>query len=210
MQEIKCFFKIFFRFSGKPTITSTPMAQCGINVLINFTLSAYNSLLYRRRINPKYLIAAALQGNMKMRHELFAVGNKFNDLIGQQIGFNRRNAITLNAFYFIQFFYQFKEIFFVGILSCIPAPSGPLPKSPRFTPVNTISFTPFAAKFFCIVHHIFNAIAPAFSSCHRDGAERTIIITAILHFQKSSGSVVDGIGRMKTGYFFNIATADFC
>ena len=30
---------------GKPTITSTPMAQCGIRVLISCTRSAYNSRL---------------------------------------------------------------------------------------------------------------------------------------------------------------------
>jgi len=42
------------------------------------------------------------------------------------------------------------------------------------------------------VHNIGNGIAPAFTPGHRDSAEGTIIVTAILYFQKSAGPVIQG------------------
>ena len=55
MQVIECLLEIFWRFGGKPTITSTPIAQCGIIALIAFTRSVYNAVLYLLRINPNIL-----------------------------------------------------------------------------------------------------------------------------------------------------------
>ena len=186
MKKVKCFFKIFFCFSRETNdhinTDSTMRHQCfdqlhPFCIQFSFIPASHQS---------QNLIAAALQWNMKMRHELIAVGNKFNDLISKQVGFNRRNAVTFNSFYFIQVPVSMrKEIFFSSF--------GAFSKSPRLGAgvgrnhpdlLLSIQFLllPCAAKFFHIFHYICNTITPAFSSCHRDGTERTIIIAAILYF----------------------------
>ena len=86
MQKIKCFFKIFICFTRETNdhihTNSTMWHQFlyqlnSFSIQFSFIPPAHQS---------QYFIAAALQRNMKMRHELIAVGNKFNDLIGKQIG----------------------------------------------------------------------------------------------------------------------------
>src|SRR5687767_1648643 len=58
---------------------------------------------------------------MKMRHELITVRNEFNYLIGKQVRLNRRNTITLNTIYLIQYLYKRKEIFIrIAINSGLP------------------------------------------------------------------------------------------
>ena len=37
---------------------------------------------------PKYFVGAALQRNMEMRHDVATVGNKLNNLIGEQVRFH--------------------------------------------------------------------------------------------------------------------------
>ena len=50
---------------------------------------------------------------MKMGHKLAAVGHKSYNIVGEQVGLNGRDAVTLNSINFIQGFYKIEEIFFV-------------------------------------------------------------------------------------------------
>jgi hypothetical protein len=63
---------IQFLFRPEIQLTSTPMAQCSISVLICETFCAYNSVDTFCASNPD-AIAAALQRNMKMRHEFLTL-----------------------------------------------------------------------------------------------------------------------------------------
>ena len=44
----------------------------------------------------------------------------------------------------------------------------------------------------------------------RNGTKTTIIITAVLHFQKGTRAVTNGKRTMKARYFFNVAGTNFC
>src|SRR6476619_467872 len=111
MQKVKCLFKIFITFTGKTNDhinTNTTMWHQSFYqtntfcVQFSFISSSHHA---------ENFIASALQWNMKMWHELFTVCYKFYDLICKQIRFNRRDAITFNAFHFIQLLNKIKKIF---------------------------------------------------------------------------------------------------
>src|SRR6476661_8083900 len=102
---------------------------------------------------------------MKMRHEFFAAGNKFDDLAGKQIGLDRRNAVTLYSLNFIQLVYKIKEIFFVLFVT--------IETFSEVTEVYTRQYNFFyisLSNIFCVPDNIFNCIAPAFSTRHWNGA----------------------------------------
>src|SRR5258706_14541237 len=178
MKKIKCFFKLGFCFARESydhIHTDGAMRQKGLDQLHSFSIqfpfipSAHQS---------QYLIAAALQGDMKMRHELIAVGYKFNDLVGQKVGLNRGYAITLYSFYFIQFLYQHKEIF--SLLFREPAQAFSairrrgLEGASKITQIHPRQYDllyTLHSQIFHILHHINYAVTPAFSSCHRDSTE---------------------------------------
>jgi hypothetical protein len=82
---------MLIRFTGNPTITSTPIRAWGITSLILFTRSVYTSLRYLRFINFKYryyLIATEYE-NVAQSSTL-----ETNSIVSffQQIGFDRRNT----------------------------------------------------------------------------------------------------------------------
>src|SRR5690349_12456098 len=111
---------------------------------------------------------------MKMRHELITIGYKLNDLVRQQVWFNGRNTITLNAFYFFQFIYQRIEIF--------PVWQG-LGTGPKISKINSCQhyfFYPLRSEVFCIFYYVIDRITPAFPSCQGYRTERATVITAIL------------------------------
>src|SRR5579885_2511743 len=116
---------------------------------------------------------------MKMRHKTIAVSNEPNNLIRQQIGFNGRNAITTDIFYFIKLEQKFIKIFSdcasVIFISYIL----------KITQIHTGQHNFLYAvccKMLNVLNYIINRIAPALAARHGYGAERTTIIASVLHF----------------------------
>src|SRR5882724_6725071 len=57
------------------------------------------------------MIAAALQWNMEMRHEFLAVRYPSDHFVGEQVGLDRRDTVTRNAFDLVKLLHQPEEIF---------------------------------------------------------------------------------------------------
>ena len=94
------------------------------------------------------------------------------------------------------------------MLTILPAPSGPLPKSPRFTPV--IQFLLLEAASSSAFFTTLLIISLGFYPRPSDGTERAVIITSILYFQKCSCAVIHRPGGVEAGHFIHIATTDLC
>lgn len=115
---------------------------------------------------------------MEMRHEATGGGHIFYNLVRQQIGLNRRNAITLNAFYLIECFHQIEESL-----------------AGRFSEISDIDsgqhnlFPTFGSSLPCLLHQRCDSPVATPSTGKRNGTVRTKVIAPILYFQEKAGTV---------------------
>ena len=63
----------------------------------------------------EHCVAAALQGNVEMRHEGTAVGTIVYQLIAHQVGFQTADAIAADAFHLVESLHQVNEAFAGGL-----------------------------------------------------------------------------------------------
>ena len=135
----------------------------------------------------EHLIAACLQGQMKMRRKAGGSSHKLNDLVAEQIGFQRRNPETFNALDSIQSPQQVYEFFAVAFTEI----------SYVYTGQNDFT-TAFGSHFEGLPNDFFDADIATSASGKRNGAIGTKIIATVLYFQKITGAVSAGAGRTKT------------
>src|SRR5882724_1456122 len=110
MEKIECIVKILVCLTGKA----------------HNHVYAYRAMRYKRldKLNPvgvqlalvtsshqrQYLIATALQGNMKMRHKTGAGSHLADDRVGKQVGLDGGNAVTFRPITCFQCLHQPGEI----------------------------------------------------------------------------------------------------
>ena len=82
----------------------------------------------------QYIVASALQRDMEMGSEMFAMCHKIDRFVCDQIRFDGRDAVADDPFHLVECPDQIDKR--------LP---GTLPEVPILTPVNTISFPPLAA-----------------------------------------------------------------
>ena len=115
---------------------------------------------------------------MKMRHKSTGTGNELDDFISQQIGLDRRNAVTFDAFHLIQRFHQIKESL-----------TGSLTKIADIHACQYDLFSAFGSGLPCLLHHRGNSTVTAASTGKRNGTIRTEIIASVLYFQEETSTV---------------------
>ena len=126
----------------------------------------------------QYLVAAALQGYVEMWYKLLAVGTESQHLIGEQVRFYTRYAITLDAFHLIESPNQVDERL-VGRFAEIAY-------------VHPCDDYLLAARLRCLAslcYHTFYRPVAATSACERNGAVRAVIITSVLHLEEIARAV---------------------
>ena len=126
----------------------------------------------------QHFIATGLQRDMKMRHKSTGTGNELDDFISQQIGLDRRNAVTFDAFHLIQRFHQIKESL-----------TGSLTKIADIHACQYDLFSAFGSSLPCLLHHRGNSTVTAASTGKRNGTIRTEIIASVLYFQEETSTV---------------------
>ena len=131
-------------------------------------------------------VAARLQRNMEMRHKALRPRNERNDFIGQQVGFNRRNAVAFNAFHLIESLYQIKESFIGSLTEVTDIDAG-----------NHDFLTAFGCRSACLLHKVGNTAATATATCPGNSTIAAIVVAAVLHFQEITGTVAPRAGRDK-------------
>ena len=106
-----CLLKVFFRFSTR----SYNHVHTDKGIRHHFLYPFHFRSKQRRIISSahqfQHFITTRLQRNMEMRHKPLGTGYKLNDFVRQQVRFNRRYAIALNAFHIVQRLYQVEEGF---------------------------------------------------------------------------------------------------
>src|SRR5690606_7247506 len=99
-----------------------------------------------------------------MRHEPVAVRHEVDYLIGEKVGFDGGYPEPCNTFHFFEFLYQFEE----GLL---PDATGILSEITKVHTGENDFLHAFFREFAGIRQHPIDAVAPAFSAGHGDGAE---------------------------------------
>ena len=133
-----------------------------------------------------------------MRHKTTGTGYKFYNLICQQVRFDGRNTIALNAFHFIKGFHQIKKSF-----------------SGRLTEITDIHtgkhnlLTAFGSSLTSLLHHRSNRSVSATPTSKRNGTIRTKIIAAILYLQKKAGTISPRTRRCKRTDIFGCRSISF-
>ena len=113
-----------------------------------------------------------------MGHEGPRAGAEVNDIVGQQIGFNRGNAVTLNAFNIVKGFQQVKELF-----ACVLA---------EVTDVHACDDDFLAAigcHFTGLSGELGDGAAAAAASGGGDGAVAAPVVATVLHLEPVTGAV---------------------
>ena len=134
----------------------------------------------------------------KMRHKTTGTGYKFYNLICQQVRFDGRNTIALNAFHFIKGFHQIKKSF-----------------SGRLTEITDIHtgkhnlLTAFGSSLTSLLLHRSNRSVSATPTSKRNGTIRTKIIAAILYLQKKAGTISPRTRRCKRTDIFGCRSISF-
>ena len=108
-----------------------------------------------------------------MGHETVRGSNKFDNFVGQQVGFNRRDADAFKVFNFIEGFQQTDKR--------LP---GRASKIANVHARKYDFFNSFFNHFTGFGNRIGNGIVPAFTTSVRDGAIGAKIVAPVLHFQK--------------------------
>src|SRR5438270_13540453 len=124
---------------------------------------------------PQDLVVTALQGHMKMRHELSALSNKANDFFGKQIRLDRRDPVSLNAGHIIQRLYELIKVLFMSFRTIRALSEIAQVHSGQ----NDLLYT-LLCQLLCMMDDVANAIAPALAPGHWDSTKGTGVITSIL------------------------------
>ena len=132
---------------------------------------------------PEQRIASALQRNVEVSLEFGPGGNPVHDLRCDKIGFNGGNAVSLNAFHFVQRLQQVQKA-----LSCATAEiAGIHTRQHNFLNAFVRNLP---GLFHCLAHRDVPASPPGIRY-RTVGAE---IITTVLYLQKTPGSLSTAIG----------------
>ena len=131
----------------------------------------------------EYGVAATLEGNVEVGHEGTAVGTEVHDLVGEQIGLDARDAVAFDAFDAIECADELCEALAGG--------------ASEITDVHAGEHN-FASAVGCGLFGLCNdfgngGIARA-TARSRDGAVGTIIVAAVLHFEKIACAVAARAG----------------
>ena len=128
---------------------------------------------------------------MEMRHELIGSNHKVDNLVREQIGFNRRNTETFDALQTIQVFDQCEEI-------CVV-------QGAVITDVHSGENNFFGTGINCFLslrNGLFDCCASASSASQRNRTECTEIIASILNFQECARAVTGREGGNEVLYIF--------
>ena len=113
-----------------------------------------------------------------MWHETPGGGHEANDVICQQVGFDGGDSETLDFFQFIQFPYQVEERF-----SCLST------EIPRIYSRKNDFLDTLGRHVLGCLEHVLNGSTAATSASERNGTVGTEIVTPVLDFQETPGSV---------------------
>ena len=119
----------------------------------------------------KHFVAATLQRNMKVGHELLAATAIINERIINQVGFQTADAVALNAIYFVERFYQIEKAFMGGFT-----------KIANVYPREHNLFSAFGSGFFGLPHERGDSRIARKAASIGDGAVSAKVVAAVLHF----------------------------
>ena len=142
----------------------------------------------------QHFIASALQRDMEMRHERTGLRYILDNFIGQQIRFDGRDTITLDAFHLVECLDQIEE----GLTSG-------LSEVTDVHPCNHDFLSTFGCCLTGLCYDVFDFSITAPSTGKRDGTIRTEIITSVLYLQEITGTVSSRTGRSKTADILKLA-----
>ena len=135
----------------------------------------------------QHLVAATLQGDVKMGHECTRLCTILDDFICQQVGLNARDAVAFNTFHPIECLHQVEEGLTRGAseIAYIDARDDNL--------LATLLY-----HFLGLLHQRGDTAIAAASTGNGDGTISTIIITSVLHLQEIASAVATRAARRKT------------
>src|SRR6185437_199444 len=149
-------------------------------------------------------VAAALQGDMKMGHEMPARGYPFDHFGGEQVGFDRGDAIAVDAFDLVERLHQVEEI--------LAADGSTIWALPEIAEVDAgkhdLADVAAGGQLFHGLYRCRHGVAAATAAGHGDGAEGTAVVTAILYLEEGTGAVTQRIRGVEAGDNGDIAAAD--
>src|SRR5690554_4496389 len=140
-----------------------------------------------------------------MGHKPSGTGYKIDDLFGTQIWFDRGDSKSVDLVHLVEFPDQIDEFLSPGRVryTAIAIEVHPLPK---ITDIDTSQYD-FANTGLPdlpgMLYDLFDRIAAAFTSGLRNSAKRTIVVAAILDFQKGTGPVSKRKSLIVGGNFTN-------
>ena len=188
--EVIRFLKILFRFTRKTDNDIDPDAAVRHQIFNFFhALGVQFSLVTATHLCQLFVVAA-LQRNMKVRYKQVGLCDKFNNFVGQQVGFDTRNAKAFYVFDLIQFFNQInKQSLFFGACAF-----DDLRAVAEIADIHTRQHDFFRAcrrNTFSVFDNALYSVAATRTARLRYGAKSTFIITTVLHFEKGASAVTE-------------------
>ena len=142
---------------------------------------------------PEHLIAATLQGNMEMGHEMGTKGTIVDEFIGEQVGFKTADTITFNTLNPVECLHQVEERLTRRLPEVADVHTGEhnlLP--PRFH------------RLFCLLHQRSNRRVAAKATGKRNGAIGAEIVTSVLYLQEETCTVASRTAGSKGCYLLGL------
>ena len=134
----------------------------------------------------EHLIASALQRNVEMRHKGTALGTILYEIIITEIRLQTRDAVTLDSFYLIHRLDKVDESLVGSLTEITDIHTG-----------NDDFLTAFSSRLLTLSHKRLDARVARIASGKWNGAIGAIIIAAVLHLQKITGTVATRARRLE-------------
>src|SRR6056297_2150274 len=122
---------------------------------------------------------------MEVRQELAGTGYKIDDLFAQKVGFDGRDAVSLDTRHLVQCPYQLREAF-----------TGRFPEVSNVHPGQYDFLDAGVCQHTSLFHDLRDGLVPAFPPGQRNGAIRTMVIAPVLNLQEGAGPVAIGERRI--------------
>ena len=181
--EVVGFFKTFVGFSARADNHVHADEGIGHDAANEFHLIAEKRRVVAALHERKHGVAAALKGNVEVGHEGAAVGAEINNLVGEQIRLNARDAVALDAFNLVKCVDELREVLAGGAAEIADVHAG------------EHNFKSAVGRgLFGLRHHFGNGGVARSTTCGRDGAVGAIIVAAVLHLEEVAGAIAAGAG----------------